>query len=495
MNAGELFIQLAFKGDTSQAEAFKSKIKEVANEMNATVRVANKTNAGTNDLIKSFVRAAVAIKGVAIAYANLVSTLDNNQVWINLTRQTDLALNSLQGYAAVANVMDKSFGMESAAQSIASLEQRLYEMQITGRGGEGFLMSGIMPYGKNATQVLEDVRNRIKGLSNTQATFLLNKMGIDPRMLGMLRMTREEFASLNKELSKYQLTDKQRKAIQKYQEQISIATKKIQYFKEKLVFALMPTFVKLAESLARVVEGISKAVDWYKKFWDGMSDGQKALVKISAALAALGLVLIGFLSHPAIAAFTAALIAIYLIIDDIMVYLEGGESVLGDILKWADEFVHDENSPKWLRDLVYVLTNAEKLKSLLGFKKPPTQPEDILNTKNIPKDKLAELQENFKEINKEENNTKERLKTASLTRNSIVESNLGNLFSLAGAVGAIPGNIMGLLSGLGFAKSVSNAVQSVTINQNNNITTSETGDAALQGLKHAQTVATYGLGN
>jgi len=361
---GELFIQLGFKGDTKGAQEFKNAVDELAKKFGATLKLSNKTGESLLATIKKFRMAALAIMGAVYVLNRMTDTLlRSNQAWIDFSRQTDLAMENLQGYAAVASVLDKSLGMEGAAQGIANLEQRLYELQLTGQGAEGFMYAGINPMGKNAFQVLEELRERIRNLNNNQASFLLRQMGLDPKMLGMLRMTREEFEALNAQLKQYQLTEDQRKAMQKYQEQLSIAAKQIQYFKDRAILALLPFVVKLAKSFSRVVEGVSKAVKWIKDLYNSLDDVDKAAIKLNIAIAGIIAMILAFMANPAIAAFVAILTTIYLIVDDIMTYLQGGDSVLGLLLGAIDNIVEDERTPKWIRDLLFIISHAQELKN------------------------------------------------------------------------------------------------------------------------------------
>ena len=472
---GELFIELAFKGDAKGAKEFKKKVDEVAKSMNATMKVSEKASKKANDnihsLIKGFGEAVIAIKAVVATYNTLISTLNSNQAWINLTRQTDLALDSLQQYGKVANILDKSLGAEGAAQSIANLEQRLYELQLTGEGAEGFMYAGINPMGKNAFQIIEELRNRIKGLNNVQANFLLKKMGIDPRMIALLRMTREEFESLNREMSRYTLTDRQRKAIQQYQQEITIATQKMQYFKERAIMAIMPALVKFAQHTAIVVEGLAKAVKGIRQFYNGLTDVQKGVIKLGLLITGLIALVTAIAAHPLVGGLLALLTAIYLIVDDIMVGLMGGDSYFRDFLNWADEFVNDEKVPQWIRDLVYIITNYNKIK-----RPDDTKPKDVVVKPS------SNLEKKFNEIDKDAKQSAEIDKMITISSFTGAGAGIG---SALGGVGAIPGAIIGLIAGL---LTTTVADKQTIINQNNYINTTETGEATLQGLEQTKAV-------
>lgn len=283
-----------------------------------------------------------AVSGAVFALNKLSESLiQNNQAWINFTRQTDLSLQSLQKYAGVASLLDASLGQEGAAGTIEQLNKRLFELQLTGQGARGFILAGVNPIGQDAFGVIEQIRNRISGLNNTAATYLLEQMGIDPRMLPLLRMTRQEFEALYSTIEKYQLSKEQREQIQALNTQLSIAGQKLKYLKDKVVLALLPLLVRLAESFAAVTEGIVSFFEWMRK---GETLGAKitaVILSFAAAVGVLTAALWAFTAHPIVAAITAALMALYLVIEDIMYYLQGKDSLIGVIINFFKELGKD----------------------------------------------------------------------------------------------------------------------------------------------------------
>lgn len=384
---GELFIELGVVGDVKPLEkannTLKDAIKNIEKQIEANKRLLeykealkNATTKGDKALIKSnFVKTlekerleetidanektiagkkklaktmAGVVKGagaVIAAFSGAVFALNklsealiqNNQAWINFTRQTDLGLQALQKYAGVAALLDASLGEEGAAGSIAQLEKRLFDLKLTGQGARGFILAGVNPLGQDAFGVIEQLRNRIKGLNNNAATYLLEQMGLDPRLLPLLRLTRHEFLELQRTVERYKLSDEQREAIQKLNIQLSIAGQKLKFLKDRIALMLLPAFVKLAGFMATIVEAFVKLVDWLQNSDTTAAKVTKSILAIAAAIGILTAALWAFTAHPIIAVITAALGALLLIIEDIMVYLRGGESVTGDIVRFFDE--------------------------------------------------------------------------------------------------------------------------------------------------------------
>lgn len=338
---GELFIELGVVGDEEQIKKYDKKVKELAKDMDLTVKSAIKAKSGFKSLedgIKIFKNVfKLASVKLAIDSINKLTNalISNNQAWVNVTRQTDLSLKSLQKYAGVASLLDKSLGMEGAAASIADLEQRLFNLKLTGEGAEGFLWAGIDPRGQDATGVLEQLRSRISGMNNEGATFLLNKMGLDPKLLPLLRMSKDEFDALGKTIEKYQLTQEQRESIAQMNVQLGIASQKLQYLKDGAVLALMPLLVKLTDSFARVVEGIARISKWLTTTKEGAT--ALAVVITGILIPAVKLLFGVITSHPIIAAISAIITGLYLLIDDIVGYFQGKNSGIGYIINFLKD--------------------------------------------------------------------------------------------------------------------------------------------------------------
>lgn len=279
-----------------------------------------------------------AITGAALALNKLTNDLvETNQAMLNLTRTSDISLKTFQKW----NSIGRMFGVQNAAQQIEGLNQRLFQLRLTGEGASGFQIGGINPIGQDAEGVLEQLRQRIKGLDDTSASWLLQQMGLDPQMLHVLRMTREEFEALNNTIKQYQLTDEQRSSIQEMNVQLQIAGIQLKYFKDRIILALMPVWIKFVQSFERVTEGLAKFVKWVENANTFASTLTGKILALAAALGVVRLALLAITAHPIVAGITALLGGIYLLIDDIAAYMNGGGSMLGVLLKSFDQFNED----------------------------------------------------------------------------------------------------------------------------------------------------------
>ena len=207
---GELFVELGVKGDPKKIDAFVKKAQALAKQYGITETTQKRVNESFSKMAKKLRNVSLAITATIYAVEKMTDALvKDNQVWMQFEQQTDLSLKTLQGYAGVASLFDKSLGMQGAAGSIQALQDKLFELQLTGEGARGFQIAGINPVGQNAFGVLEQVRERIKGLNDTSATYLLRQLGIDPKMLPMLRMERSEFEKLRQIEERLTLTEEE----------------------------------------------------------------------------------------------------------------------------------------------------------------------------------------------------------------------------------------------------------------------------------------------
>jgi hypothetical protein len=395
---GELFIELGVVGDVKPLEKALSTMKKATKEMelqyNAAKRLAKylddikkaQTEKEKADIKKRFEIAvrkdnefklaqkiekqkefangiAGVAKGIGIfvgavtAAAVAVNKFTNdlassNQEMLNLARTTDTALSTFQKW----NGIGKMLGVENAAQQLESLNERLFELQLTGEGARGFQLAGINPLGQDAEGVLEQLRGRVAGLSDTAATYLLKQMGLDPRMLHLLRMSRSEFEALGETARKYQLNDDQRSEIQALNVQLQITAQKLQYLKDRAVLAIMPAWIRFMESFSGVTEILKDFGEKISKFvvkWRGLVVGfvaglsrlesiKKLFVSISGVVGGLitKIPILGGVFTALGGVFARTLLpltALYLLLDDLAVYMQGGNSVIGEVTKWAKE--------------------------------------------------------------------------------------------------------------------------------------------------------------
>lgn len=347
---GQLFVELGVFGDVED-------LKKAEKRINDFIKTNDKAKKSQDDFSKTIKTGMKTIAGVVTAITGAVyalnrltnSLMQSNNAMLDLTRQSDISLDTFQKWDGVG----KMFGINNAAQQLENLNERLFELRLTGEGARGFQLAGIMP--TNAEDVMEQLRNRVRGLDNTSASYILKQMGLDPKMITLLRLSREEYSALAKEISKYQLTEEQRESLMKMNVQLQMANQKMQYFKDSILVAIMPKIVRFTKFITGAAEGIGRYVKWITKAETPIAKMTKGFLKLQSAILLVGAALLAITAHPIIAGLTALIGAIMLIAEDINGFYTGKKSLLGAILYAMEEFrktgIFSDNIPVWIQML------------------------------------------------------------------------------------------------------------------------------------------------
>lgn len=403
MNIGELWLQLGVNGDTKGLDEFQKKVKETGKAIEVAEKKLQKWVYGSEEAAaeqealsnafkkygKELLILGGVIAGAYIALDRLTDSLaKQNLQWLNLTRQSDIALDTFQKWGTIGKIV----GVDNAAQQLENLNQKIFNLRLTGEGAKGFQMAGIMP--TNAEDVLEQLRGRVAGMNNTAASYLLQQMGLDPKMITLLRMGREEWEQYLKIQKEYTLNEDQRREIDRMNRQLEVARIKMQYLKDKVLLALMPTLVRISNVIGNIASGIEKVHRWVTKSSSGWATFTRVILGVLGGAIALTAVLktvpaiimaitvgVNLLrnallllsAHPIIAGLTLLVSTIMLIADDIIGYNNGKNSLIGAIINGLEDlnlkgFI-DFPVPKWLEYMIRFIDYVVKHHSLINLDK------------------------------------------------------------------------------------------------------------------------------
>lgn len=351
---GELFVELGTIGNVKDLEKFVSKVREATEEIEKNHKAQDKTEKTAKKLGVGLASLVTVVVSAGIAWTKSTESLvKSNQAMLLLSRQSDITLSSLQKWESIGNV----FGVNGLAGQIDNLNQKLFELRLTGQGARGFQLAGINPMGQNAEGVLEQLRTRIKGMDNTTASYLLQQMGLSPQILTILRMERSEFEEIGKVINRYQLTKTQREEIERLNIQLKIAQMRMSYIKDRIILKLMPILVQLTTSLSRITEmfakfgnlltknggtplralilGITLASIKFEKFGKFVKAIGSGLGKLITSIPIVGR-LFGNFGKIVSKAFLP-LLALWYLLDDLATFFSGGDSLIGRVLNWGAE--------------------------------------------------------------------------------------------------------------------------------------------------------------
>lgn len=362
MNIGELFVQIGAIGNSKEVKAFGEAVKKAGKAIDDFDKKQAKTETGSGKLNASLGSAVMKFVGIAGAVAGAYFALDRlteslakqNQQWLLFANQSDVAMSTLQKWDTIGKIA----GIDGVGAQIQSLEQKIFNLRLTGEGAKGFQMAGIMP--TNAGDVMEQLRHRVSGMNNASASFLLQQMGLDPKMLTMLRMTREEWEKYVEIQRRFTLTKRQREEIERMNRQLQIARIKIQYLKDRAIMAIMPLFLKLTNIIATLSVRFGEAVNWIIKADNPLAKMIKGVLILVTALKGLNLVMGLIQKHPLIMLFSTLI----LIFDDLIAYFTGRDSLIGVIMNGLKDLdikgYIDFETPDWINKLIEIIHTFKK---------------------------------------------------------------------------------------------------------------------------------------
>ena len=248
----------------------------------------------------------------------------------NFTNQTGLSIQGLEKW----QIAGKQVGVQAdtVANSIKTLQSNLNEIAL-GRGNiSPYFLLGITPGGKSPFQILEEVRSKIKSLPPAIAVNRMKELGVDPTMINLLRLTRQEQEKLASVA--HGMTDQQ-------------AQSYLQMSQE------------LAQINAQMQEMGTSAGLWLKPLLDDVSfltnlfhNNHQALVEVAGALAIVGIAASAafFPWLLTATAISAALAGIILIMDDIITYFRTGKSAGSEFGNTVEKALKslEHSSMNWL---------------------------------------------------------------------------------------------------------------------------------------------------
>lgn len=289
MKLGELFIELGITGDITplkkalsgmDSAKLKTKLlaqakkelknatsKEAREQIKSTYRqklntlavMENVSAIGT--LLKTAAKIGGVLAGVTIAFDRFNnSLLKSNQLFINFTNQTGMSITRLNKLAGVAKLSGMGLSIEQVANDLTNLEQRIFKLGLTGEGSGIFAQLGMNPMGMNSDQFIGVLRQRMRGLSEVQKTYILDQLGLSREWLNVLNLSNKEYADLLKQSQELQLTEQERKELAKYTALQQKNNMRWELAKQRFLKATMPLILKIMDVTSKIALNISNAL-------------------------------------------------------------------------------------------------------------------------------------------------------------------------------------------------------------------------------------------
>lgn len=382
MKLGELFIQLGVQGDTkelkktladmekadklSNIELKKRKAlkeattaedkaliqetadrkKEIIQTKDAITKKENMTRA-VKGVVRGFAAFATAAGIVYHAVDRMANALVSaNAKMITFNRTTGIGFGSLNKYASAAMAVNPNATIEGTAQTMQNLAQNLYDIRM-GRGDispyqELAFVGGkpFNPMGMNVEQVIESVREAIKGVNDIQATNIITRMGFSPEDLQMLRMSRQEIEGIQSLF----LNSSEREEIQRLGIEYKKTQLQIQLYWQRGLIQLIPALIKVMNIMKKVAKQLTDTITLWGEAFDRVTNLARGCDILTNSLKALAVAAFAIFAkfHP----FIAGLTALYFVLEDIVGYFLGWHTVIIPALKMFGEWLVN-----WINDI------------------------------------------------------------------------------------------------------------------------------------------------
>lgn len=319
----EIFVALGFKVDDKKVKDFDNSLKET---------------------IGSLRRLGAMAAGTIVALDRMTnSMLRLNQAYMSFNQQTGISINSLNRVAGAAMLSNYNMSAETVMSSMQALQSNLAAIRLGQGNIAPFQMLGISPVGKDAEQIIDDLRIAIQGLDDMTAVNMIQQMGLSPEFISLLRLTRDEADQFAAAMAQFQLSTEDRNAMNQFALQLRLVHAEMAYFKDKALIAVGPHLIRLLDNFNAIVEVLIK----YRGLLTWLSvGGVAALMKMNGAIKILGITI-----NTTFGKWLAALTAIYLILEDIAVWKTGGQSLIGDLYEWSQRGLKNDEDAAQTDDL------------------------------------------------------------------------------------------------------------------------------------------------
>ena len=310
-------------------------------------------NTGLDSSIKLLAGVAAGItaaSGAMFAWANSVfNTIDP---MVQLSRETGVALESIQelGYAASVN----GSSLDAVSASVREMTKRIGEFEQLGTGPAkevvenlGISFRDANGEIKAADQVMLELTDTMAGMRESERMNVLDKLGIDPSMIQLLSSTSEEVEGLRARAQRLGVvTQEQGDAVASYNDSLTTLQFGMKGIQNMVAVGFAPMMGDLVDWFVNLLEAnqdlIMNGLNWLGEVvvsTMGMLERMWPIfVAVAAGFAIAKVAAIGFggvmsIILSPVVLWTAAILGAILIVDDLIVAFQGGESVIADFFE------------------------------------------------------------------------------------------------------------------------------------------------------------------
>ena len=312
---------------------------------------------------KSFVRSMGRAKATLIAVGTAVTAtsaaivkvtsdaLDAAAAFKQFEVETGASAQELQRWQAVAEQTNSS--AEAVSQAIRAITSNQEAIRLGQGNISGFQLLGIDPR-QDPFQILEQLRDRTDGLSQAMKRNVLAQMGIGAGLLQTLELSSDQFDELAGRA--FIISPTAIETLARTRGIMNQAARGVEFLKAQIAVGLAPQIEDLTRSFIEfikqneegIINGFRRSLEIVRRFGRAIGTAarflndaiqasigwENALKIVAATLVALNASL---LLSP-IGLFTAGIILLIALLEDIAVYQRGGQSLLGVLFEEFPQF-------------------------------------------------------------------------------------------------------------------------------------------------------------
>lgn len=302
MNIGEFIIKIGTQGDTKALDEATKKMEEAEKKSRRLLEYLKKLKEATSEYEKRLIKKNfaqqveldnlknidkkqkdlnrsmanginTALKMTAAIGATVValdrmgnSLLKSNQMYMTFQRQTDMSIGRLNRMAGLAQLSGMNLSPEQVAGDLQSLKQKIFRLGLTGEGAGIFAQLGMNPIGMKPDQFIAHLRQRTKGYTGEQKSYILSELGLSQEWLNVLDLTDEKFQDYLKTANELQLKEEERVLLAKYVEKQQKNNMRWELAKQRLLIAIMPMVQEIMEVTSKIALKVSNVLEQNPKW-------------------------------------------------------------------------------------------------------------------------------------------------------------------------------------------------------------------------------------
>lgn len=317
MNILELFAHIGLKADTGPAESFNKTVGNIKGQLVGAI-------AGTLSL-------AAAIKAVNDQFNQSLSMK-------RFADDTGQSIEEMQKWKAVAQQV--SGAGATVAESIRAISSNQAKIRLGQGNISGYQLLGIDSR-SDPFKVLEALRTKTQGLSQSMRRNIASQFGISNDLVATLELTNEEFDRMA--ANAFVIPSANIEAMNRARASLETVKNAVNFLVAKFVTALAPAIDTVSKKVAEFVRNYGeKLAEWIRKLVtmvlrvvDLIDKTIRMTIGWKNAIIALAAVF--FMLNSAILTPVAALVLFLAILEDIYLYSQGKDSLIGRFLEGMPE--------------------------------------------------------------------------------------------------------------------------------------------------------------